>query len=90
MQMLNSKGGQNDRFTGIKISEEGPEITQEQYNNLMKLTNDLMFIIKRYIAAEIHLKRSKNNEPLSEIAQKVIDVHLVPAARKRYEKFKNI
>lgn len=80
MQMLGAGSDENIRMASLKISEAGPDMSQGEYDILLELTNDLMYVIKRYIAAEVHLKRSGHGESVSEIANRVIDIGLVTHA----------
>lgn len=59
--------------TTITFSKEGPEIPQEKYIEIAKTTENLIGIIKLYLAAAIHKKRESANEPPSEIAEKIIN-----------------
>jgi len=59
------------RFT-CAIGESGPKISQKEYAKIIKIVNNLNFIIKTQIAAAIHQKRKQNNEPFSEIAEKIL------------------
>lgn len=79
MQMLGA-GTEGDRMASLKIGEEGPDMPEQSYVILRELTDNLLSVIKRHVAAEIHLKRNHHGEPLSEIASKVIDISLVTKA----------
>lgn len=84
MQIMHQSNHEKPISTKMVISEHGPEMSKRDYDILIEICAILDFVLKRHIAAEIHLKRSKNNESLSEIANKIIDASLVPNAK--YEK----
>lgn len=63
----------DSRGVTCEIGEAGPEIPKKEYDKIIKLISDLTFIIKTQIAAAIHQKRLRNDEPESQVADKILN-----------------
>lgn len=83
MQIMHQKNSERPIATKMIISDHGPKMPKADYDTLIEICGILDYVLKRHIAAEIHLKRSKNDEPISKIANKIIDICLVPHANKK-------
>lgn len=83
MYMMHSQYAKpTKQFTSsIKISGEGPDLPESAYSQITKMSDNLIYVIKRSIAAEIHHKRRKAGEPVSEIAASVLKASKVIYAK---------
>lgn len=59
--------------TQITLSKDGPELPQKQYDELAKTTENLIGVIRLYLATAIRKKREFAKEPPSEIAEKILN-----------------
>jgi len=77
VRMLTSKSKKNNKSLEIIFGNTGPKISDKEYQNIKQITDDLISIIKQYIAAGIHRKRIDHKEPVSKIANAISDIKKV-------------